>query len=173
MRRPLARAALVAIVLLTAAALPLGAAEEATLFLSLMPDYDAARTALANDHLGELARPAHALRQAIDAVDAAALTAEQAGVKPEQLGAVRELLPDLRKAAHALVASSGLVEARTAFGDLSKSLIAWRKLIGSGPDVGFCPMVPRQWLQPAGTPAENPYAGRAMATCGDVGPPHR
>jgi hypothetical protein len=82
-------------------------------------------------------------------------------------------LPGLRKASQALVAAGSLVDARSAFGDLSKALISWRKLAGSGPAVGFCPMVGKSWLQQADAPVENPYAGHAMSTCGTVKPPAR
>jgi len=137
------------------------------------PDYDAARAALANDRLGDLTQPAKRLQRTIDAVDAATLTADRAAVPAEKIGKVRELLPDLRKAAQALATASSLADARKAFGDVSKQLVAWRKMAASGPDVGFCPMVNKEWLQAAKTPVENPYGGPAMATCGEVAPPER
>ncbi|HEV8632066.1 MAG TPA: hypothetical protein VGV61_17255 [Thermoanaerobaculia bacterium] len=140
---------------------------------SLLPSYDAARDALADDRLGGLAAPAHELRRAIAALADDGLTTAAAGVPDEKLGDVKALLPALRKASEALAAASSLPRARDAFHDLSKSLIAWRKLAGSGPDVGFCPMLGRSWLQAPGSPVENPYGGRSMAGCGNVAPPRR
>src|SRR3954470_11768189 len=98
MHRPLA---LLALSLLAIAPLALQAQESTptpppSAFDALMPDYDAARAALASDQLGDLARPSHALQHAVDGIDVQALSAEKAGVHAEQLGAVRELIPRLR-----------------------------------------------------------------------------
>src|SRR5436309_2496259 len=93
---------------------PAPAAAGDSALATIWPDYDAARSALANDRLGDLARPAKQLQRTIDGWDAAGLSADRAGVPPEKIGEVRELLPDLRKAAQALASSPGLVEARKA-----------------------------------------------------------
>jgi hypothetical protein len=138
---------------------------------ALMPAYDAARSALADDSLGTLASPARDLRTGLAALTENGLTADAAGVPADKLAEVKALLPALRKASEALAAASSLSGARDAFNDLSKSLIAWRKQTAAGPDVGFCPMVGRSWLQAADVPVENPYGGRSMAGCGDVAPP--
>jgi len=136
-------------------------------FDALMPAYDAARAALSADRIGDLAQPARDLRRLL-AAPAGELTAEGAGVPAAKLGEVRALLPPLRKASEALVAAGTLPAARDAFGELSKSLLAWRKLAGRGPGIGSCPMVEYPWLQPPEAQVENPYAGKAMAGCGTV-----
>lgn len=138
-------------------------------FDSLMPAYDAARAALSADRLSDLAQPARDLRRLLAPLGDG-LTAEAAGVPQEKLGELRALLPALRKAADALVAASTLPAARDAFGELSKSVVAWRKLAGKGPDVAYCPMVSHEWLQPPESDVENPYLGKAMAGCGAVRP---
>lgn len=134
-------------------------------FDPLMPSYDAARAALSADSLGDLAQPARELRRLVASLGAG-LTAEAAGVPEGKLGEVRALLPALRNAADALASAGTLPAARDAFFDLSKALIAWRKLAAKGPDVAYCPMSNRSWLQGPGTPIENPYGGRPMAGCG-------
>jgi hypothetical protein len=135
-------------------------------FDALMPPYDAAREALSTDSLSGLAQPARDLRRLLAPLGNA-LTAAAAGVPEDRLAEVRALLPAMRKAADALVAAGTLPRARDAFADLSKALVAWRELAPRGPDVAFCPMVNRSWLQPPATPIENPYAGRSMAACGE------
>ena len=115
-------------------------------FDSLMPAYDSGRGALSADRLSDLAQPARDLRRLLAALGE--VTAEGAGVPPEKLREVRALLPALRKSADALVAASTMPAARDAFGELSKSLVSWRKLAPKGPDVAYCPMVSHEWLQP-------------------------
>lgn len=137
-------------------------------FDSLMPAYDASRTALSADRIADLAQPARDLRRLLAAFGE--VSAAGAGVPPEKLGEVRALLPLLRKSTDALVAASTLPAARDAFGELSKSLVSWRKLAPKGPDVAYCPMVSHEWLQPPQTDIENPYLGKAMAGCGSVRP---
>jgi hypothetical protein len=144
---------------------PAAAPNVGAAFDALMPSYDAARTALSADSLGDLAVPARELRRLVASLGPG-LTAGAAGVPEGKLGEVRALLPGLRKAADALVSAGALPAARDAFFDLSKALIAWRKLAGKGPDVAYCPMENRSWLQAPGTPIENPYGGRPMAGCG-------
>lgn len=135
-------------------------------FDQLMPFYDAARTALSDDSLGDLAQPTRELRL-LAASLGTGLTAEAAGVPEGKLGDVRALLPAMRKAVDALVSAASLPAARDAFFDLSKALIAWRKLAATGPDVAYCPLFNRSWLQAPGTAIENPYGGRPMAACGE------
>jgi hypothetical protein len=153
----------------SATAAPARSPSVGTAFDALMPPYDASREALSGDSLGGLAQPSRDLRRLVLALGNG-LTAESAGVPEEKLGEVRALLPGMRKAADELVTAGTLPAARDAFFDLSKALIAWRKLAARGPDVAFCPMVNRSWLQPPGTPIENPFAGRTMAACGERKP---
>ena len=137
-------------------------------FDSLMPAYDAGRAALSADRLSDLAQPARDLRRLLAAFGE--ITAEGAGVPPEKLRDVRALLPALRKSTDALVGASTLPAARDAFGELSKSLVSWRKLAPQGPDVAYCPMVSHEWLQPPASDIENPSLGKAMAGCGSIRP---
>ncbi len=70
-------------------------------------------------------------------------------------------------AADAMAKAKSLEPARTAFYDLSKSLVRWREGVaeGSRPSVAYCPMYKRSWLQP-GQQIGNPYGG--MPGCGKI-----
>jgi hypothetical protein len=148
---------------------PAVAASVGPAFDSLMPAYDAGRAALSADRLADLAQPARDLRRLLAGLGDG-LTAESAGVPEKKLGELRALLPALRKSTDALVGAAALPAARDAFGELSKSLVAWRRLAGKGPDVGYCPMVSWEWLQAPESAIENPYLGKAMAGCGAIRP---
>jgi hypothetical protein len=145
------------------------AASVGAAFDSLMPAYDAARRGLATDRLADVAPAARNLRQAVAALGND-VGAAAAGVPEAKHAEVLALLPRLRQAANALAAAATLPSARDAFFDVSKALIAWRKLAGKGPDVGYCSMAKRSWLQPPRTPIENPYEGKSMASCGERQP---
>lgn len=95
---------------------------------------------------------------------------------PSAKAALTELLPTVHtdpvaeKAAGALGGATDLAGARTAFGELSKALIARYATTGApdGMHVYYCPMTSTfaYWLQPeAGL--KNPYMGKAMPDCGE------
>ena len=74
----------------------------------------------------------------------------------------------VRAAADKLVAAKTIEGARTAFGELSDTLIA---LLGgkAGGDLNVvaCPMNKKSWVQ-KGEAIRNPYFGKSMLTCGEI-----
>lgn len=138
----------------------------ATAFQSLLEPYEGARRALVGDRLEEARESGGELARALEGISGE-LTAEQAGVPAEKAAEVRALLPELETAAAALAGAGDLAAARDAFYELSKPLVRWRQAAGDGPNVAYCPMAKRSWLQP-GDEIGNPYYGSAMATCGSL-----
>jgi hypothetical protein len=107
--------------------------------------YERIRAALAQDTTKGVAGEANAL---------APLAAEVAG-------------DGARQAADSVAQAKSLAEARDRFGALSEALVP--KFLEAGlPGVqGFvCSMNQKRWVQ-RGTKADNPYMGKAMATCGN------
>ncbi|MEO7274568.1 MAG: DUF3347 domain-containing protein [Vicinamibacterales bacterium] len=83
----------------------------------------------------------------------------------------------LEKGGGAIVAAAAEVEkaadikaVREAFGPLSAAVVDAAKADGwsdvSGLKLAYCPMVKQTWLQ-SGEAIQNPYFGKAMATCGE------
>ncbi len=90
-----------------------------------------------------------------------------AGILAEHAEEVRELLPELRRAAAGLRDAMSLETARDAFYELSKPLVRWRRAAtGERPTVAYCSMARRSWLQPEGE-LGNPYYGQSMLRCGE------
>jgi leucyl aminopeptidase (aminopeptidase T) len=166
MRKPAAALAVALILATTLAAAPARAAG-ASAYDRVLADYETARLALADDSLASIAAAAQRLQSAAAEL-AAKPDAAAAAVGKDDLATVRALLPQVRQAAANLAAAKDLKPARDAFHALSQALIRWRQVADHGPDVATCPMVQRQWLQPARKQMGNPYAGRQMATCGQL-----
>lgn len=155
--------ALCALLILT---LPAGAAERASV-AGLLASYEQVRQALVVDDAAALERPAAELLATVEALrqdfDAAA-----AGVPAGEAEAARALLAEIAKGAQALDAASGLEPARDAFYELSKPLVRYRAIAeGEWPEVAYCSMAKKSWLQPAGE-IGNPYYGRSMQRCGEL-----
>lgn len=144
------------------------AAEEspAAAFQALLEPYEGARQALVGDGLEGARESGAELTRALDRISGE-LTAEQAGVPAEKVAEVQALLPEIETAAAALAGAGDLAAARDAFYELTKPLVRWRQAAGAGPNVAYCPMAKRSWLQP-GEEIGNPYYGSAMATCGSL-----
>jgi hypothetical protein len=89
----------------------------------------------------------------------------------EQAGQMGEAGAPLAAASAELEKAGDLKAAREAFAGLSDAVIAAAKAGGwtnvKDLKLGYCPMVKRSWLQAAAT-VQNPYYGRAMATCGEL-----
>lgn len=134
-------------------------------FRALLEPYEGARVALVADRLEVARQHGGELRRVLDGI-AGELTAERAGVSAEELADVRASLPELEAAAGELAAATDLETARDAFYALTKPLVRWRQAAGEGPEVAYCPMKKRSWLQPGGE-IGNPYYGRSMADCGE------
>jgi len=143
------------------------ASEEATSSDALLAHYEAIRQLLIADtadgaagHAKELAEVATALSGESDAA--------HVGVAPDELAAARALLPEIAAAATRLAEAHGLEATREAFGALSQPLVRYRELLhGDVPEVVYCPMAKKSWLQPEG-PIGNPYYGTSMLRCGKV-----
>ena len=149
------------------AALTLTPAFAADAFESVVGPYDTIHQALAADSTDGVAGPAKELAKELDAL-AQALTADEAGVSGDELAAVKKHVAEASAAATELAGAGTLEAARTAFGDLSEALVAWRNLSESGPAVAYCPMVKKHWLEADTETLENPYYGSSMLRCGSI-----
>jgi hypothetical protein len=89
----------------------------------------------------------------------------------EQAGQMGEPGAPLAAASAELEKAGDLKAAREAFARLSDAVIAAAKAGGwtnvKDLKLGYCPMVKRSWLQASAT-VQNPYYGKAMATCGEL-----
>jgi len=126
--------------------------------------YEAARDLLAEDRLEGLAARAGRLAQSLE-LAAQALPARQ---QPE----VSRWLEEGTAAAHSLAGAADLEEARQAFGEVSRFLVALAGAdarLAEGWHVFECPMTETfpKWMQPS-EELENPYMGTAMPTCGSA-----
>ncbi len=143
------------------------AGQSVTAFDTITTHYEAIRQALLHDSTADVAVHARAI-----AAEAAAPTARfdaaQADVPADNSSECTALLPEVEKSAKALAASTDLEAARAAFGELSKPMVRYREMAtGNRPEVVYCPMAKKSWLQPAGE-IGNPYLGQKMARCGNV-----
>lgn len=161
----LALATLTAVIAPAAVAAP-GDDASGDAFRALLEPYEGARQALAADRLAAARDSGAGLHRVLGRI-AGDLTAESAGIAAEDLAEVRALVPELETAAEALAEAADLDAARDAFYALTKPLVRWRQAAGEGPNVAYCSMKKRSWLQP-GDAIGNPYYGPAMSNCGEV-----
>lgn len=144
-----------ALVFMSAAlAAPARAGENRPELDSLIADYLQVQTALAADSLQGVA-------------DLGASIAGHAdNLKVDQKH--QELPSATATAARKLAQAGSLDEARTAFGQLSDPVISLSELMAEDkPQVAFCPMADRSWLQ-KGDQIANPYYGSKMLRCGKI-----
>ncbi|MDX1631032.1 MAG: DUF3347 domain-containing protein [Thermoanaerobaculia bacterium] len=124
----------------------------------VMKPYEEIREALVSDSLDGVPRAAATLRERVEELrDASGETIPG----DEDLKAIVAAAQKLEKA-------GDLDAGRNAFYELSKPLVRWRQDAGQGPDVAFCPMKKRSWLQPSDQEITNPYYGQEMARCGEI-----
>jgi hypothetical protein len=72
------------------------------------------------------------------------------------------------RAANAVAQAKDLKEARAHFGDMSEALVPkFLEARVAGTTAFVCTMNQKRWVQ-RGSKADNPYYGKAMATCGTV-----
>lgn len=138
-----------------------------TAFADMAEEYLAIQTALAADSIEGIGE--HAM-----AVSRAAATLKEgfdpalAGVDARDTDLVQAILPKVLAAATELSAAKDVKAARAAFGDLSQAMVAYRDLVtGDGPNVAYCPMAKKSWLQ-NGKQIANPYFGSSMLRCGNI-----
>jgi Cu(I)/Ag(I) efflux system membrane protein CusA/SilA len=76
---------------------------------------------------------------------------------------------EVAQKAKAVAAAASLESVRDAFAGLSEAMIAYRATSEERPkpDIVYCSMEKKSWLQPKGTIA-NPYVARAMRGCGEI-----
>ncbi len=136
-------------------------------FDAMVQDYLAIQTALAGDsikgidkHAAAIAKAARALSDDFDI--------EATGVESKDAAALLKVLPGLGESAADLSEAKDIKAARAAFGDLSEAMVAYRELVtGDAPNVAYCPMVKKNWLQ-NGKKITNPYYGSKMLRCGSI-----
>ncbi|MEM6793150.1 MAG: hypothetical protein AAF725_04175 [Acidobacteriota bacterium] len=174
MPKPLTHAALaplLGLVALLFSAAPAGGQESplpaspahAAHYLQVIEHYSAVRLALTEDRVTGVAERGARIQELLRTLEDRA--SREGGLGPE----LRPLMPLLSAAAADLAAASSLEEARDAFYGISKPLVRWRKAAdpqAQGPEVYYCSMTRRSWLQPAGEVA-NPYHGSSMLRCGE------
>jgi Cu(I)/Ag(I) efflux system membrane fusion protein len=122
------------------------------------------RAELAADRVDGLAGPAREVAQAIRAAEAAT---------PGAGSEVTSCIAHGVSAAESLASAKDLENARLAYGELNRYLIALAAAdprLQSGWHVFSCPMAKgfKKWIQQSPT-LENPYMGQAMLSCGSVG----
>ena len=75
---------------------------------------------------------------------------------------------ELASRAESLKSASTLKDARALFGTLSDEMIRLRDMqTGDRPQVLYCSMEKKSWLQPKGA-TTNPYVDASMRACGEV-----
>lgn len=137
---------------------------EIVAFGEIMKDYEAIRVALLHDSTEQLPLHARNIERALSEVTARLGSTGEA----LQHDGLRALVSSARIAAGRLAVAPRIEEMRTEFASLSEPLIGWRdRLGGDRPDVVYCPVVRRAWLQ-FGDEVGNPYLGQSMAMCGQV-----
>ena len=135
-------------------------------FDSVIKHYEPIRVALLQDSTKGVAEHGKAIASELKALQAD-FGHERVGASHEAMMVVKEKLPGMIAAAESLAKAESLEEARSAFYDLSVSLVRWREgVTGEGrPSVAYCAMHKKSWLQP-GEKIGNPYGG--MPGCGTI-----
>jgi hypothetical protein len=136
-------------------------------FDTMMDHYIGIQTALAADSLDEIAVHALAIKMIAGQIHEESATACQ-GVSNDKLFTCQQMMAAISTATTRLAEATDLEEARATFGELSDSMIQFRNLLpGERPNVAYCPMAKRSWLQ-HGDVIANPYYGSAMLRCGYI-----
>lgn len=117
----------------------------------IVSSYVTIQEGLANEALDDVKAPAESIeRLSIDLGSSAQKDAMQ-----------------IRKSAQKIAQAKSLKDARAAFKDLSKPVVAWiQKDKPSGLEVDYCPMAGAKWVQKKGE-IKNPYLGKDMVSCGE------
>ena len=142
-------------------------ADEISAFVRIAGPYEAIRQALLEDSMDGVADTAAKIEHRLDELEAN-FSVTAAGIRPDGLEELREILPELRAAAAEVGSADTLDDARESFGGLSKALVRYRALVADpAPVVAFCSMAQKVWLQPD-EEIGNPYYGQSMARCGEI-----
>lgn len=135
-------------------------------FEAVIKHYEPIRLALIQDSTEGVAEHAEAIASELESLQAG-FTHDRVGASHEAMLVVKEKLPGMIAAARSLAGAESLEAARSAFFDLSVSLVRWREGVSAEgrPSVAYCPMHKKSWLQP-GEEIGNPYGG--MPRCGTI-----
>ncbi|MEM9556736.1 MAG: hypothetical protein AAGC60_20925 [Acidobacteriota bacterium] len=155
--------------LLVAGAQPANAAiESAEPLDALFTHYEAIRVTLVGDTTDGVAGDAREIATAARALTDRSENLPTGG----KAGTPAELLPEIATAADAVATAEGLGAVRDAYYELSKLLVRLRGALAATtddlPEVIYCSMIKKSWLQPPDTPIGNPYAGAVMPGCGEL-----
>lgn len=157
--------ALASFALLAALAAPGGATAPPHAFAAIDGHYQSIRLALLEDSTEGVREHAKAIAKTARELEGNP-SAAGAGVTPESLEALRELLPEVVKRAEALASASAIGEEREALKSLTQPLVRWHELVqGPKPRLAYCSMERGAWFQPDGV-LGNPYGGTRMPRCG-------
>ncbi len=139
-----------------------------TAFASISGNYLDIQASLATDSLAGIKENALAIAQLSGTLDRK-FDPRLAGVAEKNAAATHKLMPELARSAETLARATDLTAARSAFADLSETLVLYRAMIiGSDkPNVAYCPMAKHNWLQ-SGQEIANPYYGKKMLRCGSI-----
>ncbi len=144
-----------------------GAEAEGTAFAQIMFHYEAIHESLAGDTIEGVTEHAREI-QKIAQETASSFSTDAAGVAAGNSQKCMSLLPEVERSSKILASATTIDEARGAFAELSRPLIRYRAMVsGERPNVVFCSMVKKPWLQDSEEIA-NPYYGSKMLRCGDI-----
>ena len=151
--------------------LPLAALEGAeaggTVFAQIMFHYEAIHESLASDTIEGVAEHARQI-QMIAQETASSFSVDAAGVAAGNSQECLSLLSGVERSAKTLASARTLEAAREAFAEISRPLVRYREMVsGERPNVVFCSMAKKPWLQDSEEIA-NPYYGSKMLRCGDI-----
>ena len=132
----------------------------------VMEHYEPVRLALIGDSMDGVNEHGKGIATELRALDAD-FSAERAGVSGETATVVREKLDEMIAAADGIALAEDLETARGGLYALTKPMVLWREGVAENgrPEVAYCPMHKRSWLQP-GEEIGNPYGG--MPGCGSI-----
>ena len=151
-------------------ALPAAAHEDhqESMFETMSEAYLAIQTSLAADSLEGIEDSALTITKSAQMMSNK-FDLHAAGVAEKDGPACRKLMPELAANASALAKAPDLESARTAFAQLSETMVAYRNMIPGQekPNVAYCPMAKHNWLQ-NGKKINNPYFGSKMLRCGKI-----
>ena len=135
-------------------------------FEAVIEHYEPIRIALLADSMDGVNANGMAISAELRALDAG-FSQERAGASIETGSVVQAKLDEMIAAADAIASAKSLEAARDGFYALTKPMVQWREGVSqsSRPEVAYCPMHRRSWLQP-GEEIGNPYGG--MPRCGSI-----
>lgn len=135
-------------------------------FEVVMKHYEPIRIALLGDSMDGVNFHGEAIAAELRALKSDFST-DRAGASGESASAVEDRLDEMIAGADSIASASSLETARDGLYALTKPMVLWREGVAKNgrPEVAYCPMLKRSWLQP-GEEIGNPYGG--MPGCGSL-----